>query len=78
MRVLDMQSDEVRTVNLVGAAGIGKSCLAIQVEHQLIDSGATVSYLDASLLSLDSLPDMILQTTGSVHGSICKHKRWLL
>ena len=64
-----MQSDEVRIVNLVGAAGIGKSCLTVQVGHQLIDSGATVSYLDASLLSLDSLPDVILQTTGSVHGS---------
>ena len=69
MRVLDMQSDEVRIVNLVGPTGIGKSCLAVQVGHQLIDSGATVSYLDASLLSLDSLPDVILQTTGSVHGS---------
>ena len=64
-----MQSDEVRIVNLVGSTGIGKSCLAVQVGHQLIDSGATVSYLDASLLSLDSLPDVIIQTTGSVHGS---------
>ena len=50
MRVLEMQSDEVRIVNLVGSAGIGKSCLAVQVGHRLIDSGATLSYLGLMLV----------------------------
>ena len=80
LRVLDVQSDEVRVVNLVGATGIGKSCLAVQFGHQQKASGATVSYIDTSLLSLDSLPHVILQSTGSIHHSVNSTERlvqWL-
>ena len=61
---LDLHSDDVRVVSIVGPPGIGKSSLATQVGHQMIDKGAVVNYVDVSLIDLDSLPDQLLQNTG--------------
>ena len=61
---LDLHSDDVRVVSIVGPSGIGKSSLAIQVGHQMIDKGAVVNYVDVSLVDLDGLPDQLLQNTG--------------
>ena len=67
MKLVDVHSgNEERIVSIVGPTGVGKSCLAVQVGHSVIDNGATVSYVDTSLFSLDTLADQILRSTGSV------------
>ena len=67
MKLVDVHScNEERIVSIVGPTGVGKSCLAVQVGHSVIDSGATVSYVDTSLFSLDTLADQVLRSTGSV------------
>ena len=60
----DLQSSDVKVVNIVGPTGIGKSALAIEVRNQMRDNGATVSYGDVSVLSMDSLPNQLLQSAG--------------
>lgn len=64
MKKLDLHSDEVRIVGIVGPSGIGKSSLAIQVGHKMVERGATVSYVDLSLVFLDGLPNQLLQNVG--------------
>ena len=66
---LDLHSDEVRIINIVGPTGIGKSALAIQLGHQLIDKGAIVSYVDTSLIFLEGISSEILRSTGSTIAS---------
>ena len=67
MKLVDVHSgNEERIVSIVGPTGVGKSCLAVQVGHSVIDSGATVSYVDTSLFSLDTLADQVLRSTGSI------------
>ena len=66
---LDLHSDEVRIINIVGPTGIGKSALAIQLGHQLIDRGAIVSYVDTSIIFLEGISSEILRSTGSTSSS---------
>ena len=67
MKLVDIHSgNEERIVSIVGPTGVGKSCLAVQVGHSVIDSGATVSYVDTSLFSLDTLADQVLRSTRSI------------
>ena len=73
---LDLQSDEVRVINIVGPTGIGKSALAIQLGHQLIDRGATVSYVDTSLIGLEGITGEILRGTSST--SMSGNSTWQL
>ena len=66
-KLVDVHSgNEERIVSIVGPTGVGKSCLAVQVGHSVIDSGATVSYVDTSLFSLDTLADQVLRSTRSI------------
>ena len=67
MKLVDVHSgNEERIVSIVGHTGVGKSCLAVQVGHSVIDSGATVSYVDTGLFSLDTLADQVLRSTRSI------------
>ena len=58
---VDLQSNNVK---VVGPTGIGKSALAIEVDNQMRDKGATVSYGDVSVLSINNLPNQNLQSAG--------------
>ena len=64
MKRLALHSDEMRIVGIAGPSGIGKSSLAIQVGHKMMERGAIVSYVDLSLVLLDGLPNQLLQNVG--------------
>ena len=59
--LLDLQSDDMRLVNIMGPTGIGKSAVAVEVGCQLGGRGAEVSYVDISLIPLNSVPSQPLQ-----------------
>lgn len=64
MAKLDLHSDEVRIVGIVGPSGIGKSSLAIKVGNKMMERGAVVSYVDLGVVLLDGLPNQLLQNIG--------------
>ena len=73
---VDLQSNDVK---VVGPTGIGKSALAIEVGNQMRDKGATVSYGDVSVLSINSLPNQNLQSAGifTLENSSQRLQQWL-
>ena len=79
LRWLDIHNSEVRVAGIVGPPGIGKSSLAVHVGHGMIDRGAVVSYVDASLVLLEDLPSKLLHNAGiSERGNSSERLlRWL-
>ena len=69
LKVLDTDgaTSEVRVMSIMGPAGVGKTCLAVEIGHHLTDSDVTVCYIDTSFVSLDSLPDYIFHSTAGPH-----------
>ena len=64
IRWLDLEDNEIGAISITGPPGIGKSSLAVQVAHAMIDRGAVVSYVDADMVPADDLPEKILCSAG--------------
>ena len=50
---LNFHSSNTQVVNVVGSPSFGKSCIAINVGHDMIQQGVIVNYVD-----LHDVPDM--------------------
>ena len=57
---LDPQNTDVRIVSIVGPPGFGKSSLAIQVGHEMIDRGVVVNYVNLDEVILEDLQGKIV------------------
>ena len=75
--LLDLQSNDMRLVSIVGPTGIGKSALAFEVGNQLRARGAEVSYVDISLIPLNNVPNQLLQNAGITERNISSRERLL-
>ena len=75
---LDPQNTAVRIVSIVGPPGFGKSSLAIQVGHEMIDRGVVVNYVNLDELTLEDLPGKIVANAGITtrNGSFERLQKW--
>ena len=75
---LDPQNTAVRIVSIVGPPGFGKSSLAIQVGHEMIDYGVVVNYVNLDELTLEDLPGKIVANAGitTKNGSFERLQNW--
>ena len=76
---LDPQNTDVRIVSIVGPPGFGKSSLAIQVGHEMIDQGVVVNYVNLDELTVEDLPEKIVANAGITtrNGSFERLQKWL-
>ena len=76
---LDPHNTDVRIVSIVGPPGFGKSSLAIQVGHEMIDQGVVVNYVNLDELTLEDLPEKIVANAGITtrNGSFERLQKWL-
>ena len=75
---LDPQNTAVRIVSIVGPPGFGKSSLAIQVGHEMIDRGVVVNYVNLDELTLEDLPGKIVVNAGitTKDGTFKRVQKW--
>lgn len=58
---MDTTNQDIRIVSIVGSPGFGKSTLAIQVGHNLVQQGFVVAYVNMiEVLSVQALPEKVL------------------
>ena len=76
---LDPHNTDVRVVSIVGPPGFGKSSLAIQVGHEMIDQGVVVNYVNLDELTVEDLPEKIVANAGITtrNGSFERLQKWL-
>ena len=76
---LDPQNTDVRIVSIVGPPGFGKSSLAIQVGHEMIDRGVVVNYVNLDEVTVEDLPGKIVANAGvtTKDGSFERLHKWV-